>query len=128
MKPNVREWVEKAEGDWTSARREARARKSPNYDDACFHAQQCAEKYLKAKLQAADIPFSKTHNLLALLELVLPVEPFWEELRPLLRALNTFAVDFRYPGESADQAMAKEALAFCKKVRQRVRLSLGIQR
>jgi hypothetical protein len=34
MNPLVAEWVEKAEGDYVSALREVRARKSPNYDSA----------------------------------------------------------------------------------------------
>lgn len=48
MQPLTTEWVQKAEGDLTTARRELRARSAPNYDACCFHAQQCAEKYLKA--------------------------------------------------------------------------------
>ena len=75
MKPITREWVNKAESDITTAQREFRARKSPNYDDACFHAQQCAEKYLKARLQEDDVSFTRTHNLMALLDLLLPLEP-----------------------------------------------------
>lgn len=51
MNPATAEWVSKAEGDFLTAGRELRARKSPNYDAVCFHAQQCAEKYLKAVLQ-----------------------------------------------------------------------------
>jgi HEPN domain-containing protein len=127
MKPLTREWVEKAEGDFATARRELRARKAPNYDAACFHAQQCAEKYLKARLQEENIPFGRTHNLTALLDLLLPVEPLWEILRPHLRALTIFAVDVRYPGESADKAEAREALTLCREVRCRVRLSLGLE-
>jgi hypothetical protein len=34
MKPLTREWVKKAEGDFATAQRELRARKSPNYDSA----------------------------------------------------------------------------------------------
>jgi len=45
------EWLRKAEGDCAPAGRETRARRHPNYDAACFHAQQAAEKYLKALLQ-----------------------------------------------------------------------------
>ena len=41
------EWVEKAEGDFATAGRKLRARRYPNYDAVCFHAQQVAEKYLK---------------------------------------------------------------------------------
>jgi len=44
------EWVEKAEADYRTAEREARVRKAPSHDVVCFHAQQCAEKYLKAFL------------------------------------------------------------------------------
>ena len=44
------EWVDKAEGDFLTALREFRVRKSPNYDAVCFHAQQCVKKYLKARL------------------------------------------------------------------------------
>ncbi len=50
MKPVTAEWVEKAEGDFATAGRELRAAPAPNFDAACFHAQQCAEKYLKACL------------------------------------------------------------------------------
>src|SRR5262245_6490438 len=56
MKPLTHEWIGKAEGDFATARREVRARKAPNYDAACFHAQQCVEKYLKALLQETASP------------------------------------------------------------------------
>ena len=46
MKQLTREWIMKAEGDFHTAARERRARTAPNYDAACFHAQQCVEKYL----------------------------------------------------------------------------------
>jgi HEPN domain-containing protein len=127
MKPIVREWVDKAEADLTSALRESRARKSPNHDDACFHAQQCAEKYIKAVLQCADIRFAKTHNLVALLDLLLPVDPTWELLRPILLRLNLFAVVYRYPGQTANKAVAHEALAQCRLVRTKAREALKLQ-
>ena len=87
---------EKAEGNLATVRREVQARKAPNYDAACFHAQQCIEKYLKARLQEAEIHFGRTHDLVALLHLLLPVEPSWEPLRPNLHTLTTFAVGVRY--------------------------------
>src|SRR5437667_10662757 len=82
MKPLTRQWVKKAEADFQSVRRELRARKQPNLDGACFHAQQCIEKYLKARLQEADLAFPRSHDLERLLDLVKPVEPLWEALRP----------------------------------------------
>ena len=48
MKPETAEWIQKAEGDRGTARREFAVEDTPNYDAVCFHAQQCAEKYLKA--------------------------------------------------------------------------------
>ncbi|MFZ4695832.1 MAG: HEPN domain-containing protein [Verrucomicrobiia bacterium] len=126
MKPLTREWVEKAEGDFTTAVREMRARSRPNYDASCFHSQQCAEKYMKARLQEANLAFGKTHNLTALLDLALPVEPLWEALRASLQTLNAYAVEVRYPGESADRQMARKALALCTGVRNQVRESLRL--
>ncbi|MBD2485703.1 HEPN domain-containing protein [Planktothrix sp. FACHB-1365] len=126
MNPLTIEWVDKAEGDFTTALRELRARKSPNYDAACFHAQQCVEKYLKARLQEAGIIFTKTHNLTVLLDLLLPVEPGYDSFRLKLLALTLFAVAYRYPGASAGKDTAREALDFCKEIRQEVRLSLGL--
>jgi len=102
MKPLTREWVEKAENDRISLHREIRARKNPNYDAACFFSQQCAEKYIKARLIEADIYFKK------------------------VRLLTDFAVEFRYPGAPADLETAKLALKICKSFRAAARFSLGL--
>ncbi|MGG6241531.1 HEPN domain-containing protein [Nodosilinea sp. AN01ver1] len=98
----------------------------PNYDAVCFHTQQCVEKYLKARLLAADISFPKIHDLTALLTLLNPVEPEWERFRPALALLTDFAVEVRYPGFSADQEVAEEMYELCAEVRQAVRQSLGL--
>lgn len=127
MKLLTQEWVSKAEGDFISAQREFRARKNPNFDATCFHAQQCAEKYLKARLQEANIPFGKTHDLVVLLDLVLPTEPLWAVHRSKLRDLTASAVEFRYPGEIADRETARTALAISKEIRHAVRNSLGLE-
>jgi HEPN domain-containing protein len=110
MKPLSSEWVNKAEGDFATASREIRVRKEPNFDAVCFHAQQCAEKYLKALLQEAEVQFGRTHHLIALLDLLVPSFPAWELLRPQLQNLNVYSVSIRYPGESADRAASREAL------------------
>ncbi len=127
MNPLVREWIGKAEGDFTTAERELRARKKPNYDAACFHAQQCAEKYLKAFLQERGLPFVKTHNLVALLDQALVAVPSLELLRPDLQRLNLYAVQVRYPGESADKGTAREAVSVCRHVREALRTTLGLR-
>ncbi len=129
MKANTREWIKKAEADFTSAKREARARKNPNYDAACFFCQQCMEKYLKARLVEADIPFPKTHDLEVLLDLVVSEQPFWESLRPQLAELTGYATAFRYPGESATRsictAAVRNAVLLRKQIRADMRLPLN---
>jgi len=52
--------IDKAEGDFIAALTLYRARKHPNYDTACYHTQQCAEKYLKARLEEAGQPIPRT--------------------------------------------------------------------
>ena len=109
-----------------SATREVRARKAPNYDSACFHAQQCAEKYLKARLQEANTPFPRTHDLEVLLDLLLPIEPDWNRLLSAAQLLTSLAVDVRYPGYTADKAKASDALRACSTVRDAARRSLEL--
>jgi HEPN domain-containing protein len=126
MKPITLEWVSKAEGDWYVAQMSYRARKHPSYDAAVFHAQQCVEKYLKARLEEAGTSFGRTHDLLALHQLVLPLEPGWAVLQPLLVFLNPFAVAYRYPGMMATKADAQDALRNCREVRRVIRLGFGL--
>ena len=125
MKPITREWVNKAEGDFATAQRELQVQQAPNYDAVCFHSQQCAEKYLKACLQEAAIAFSKTHDLTALLNQLIALEPSWETMRPILDALTTYAIEFRYPGASANQMLANQAFHDCCEVRQIIRQHLS---
>jgi HEPN domain-containing protein len=127
MKRITREWVAKAEGDFAMLEREARARKNPNYDGLCFHAQQCAEKYLKARLYEAGIDPPKSHDLISLLEQLLSVEPQWEIYRRDLGYLTDFAVTFRYPGIFADRQTAMEARKRCRAFRQGIRRAFRLK-
>ena len=126
MKPLTREWIGKAENDWGSLLREIRARKNPNYDAACFFAQQCVEKYIKARLVEADIYFKKVHDLTYLLGLAAEIEPLWMSYEQEFRLLTDYAVEFRYPGASADLELAGIALKICRSFRKTARQSLGI--
>ncbi len=126
MNPLVEEWIEMAEGDYRTARRELRARRSPNFSAACFHAQQCAEKYLKARLIAAGARFPKTHDLEALANLLLPHEPRLVKLLPVAISLTSVAVDVRYPGHPVDKVTAAAAVSDCNAIRAFVRQALGL--
>ena len=45
-----------------------------------------------------------------------------------LNALSAFAVDYRYPGESADLDEAREALEKCQKVREIIRHAMHLDK
>jgi HEPN domain-containing protein len=126
MNGPVDEWIAKAEGDFQTAQRELRARRAPNYDAVCFHAQQCAEKYLKAFLMERKIPFRPIHDLEILLGLIVPVSPEFEFVRDLLLLLNDYAVSFCYPGESATKDEARAAVKALRTVRAFVRAKLHL--
>lgn len=61
MNDVIREWIEKAEGDFATANREIIVKDKPNYDAVCFHAQQCSEKYFKALIIECGLIPSKVH-------------------------------------------------------------------
>jgi HEPN domain-containing protein len=124
MKPLALEWIEKGGADLVSAGRECRARRLPNYDAACFFAQQSVEKHLKACLVEDDVPPPRTHDLPVLLDLLVPSHPLWEPLRPQLEVLTSYAVEFRYPGESATREMAREAVRHARRICDIIRQSL----
>ena len=127
MKPSTREWVEKAEADYQLAVVLSRRKKVTFHDHGCFCRHQSAEKYLKARLEEADILPPKTHDLKILLNHLAPVEPLWSALTPAAAALTKFAVRFRYPGEGATAAQAREALKLAKALRHEARLALGLK-
>ena len=127
MNPAVAEWVSKAEGDFATAGRELRARKSPNYDAVCFHSQQCAEKYLKAILQENNKRIPKIHFLLELLAMILKFDGSYEFLKADLEVLEDYSVKFRYPGEFAEKDEAQSAYAAAGTVRKFVRQQLGLK-
>ncbi len=128
MKPLTLEWIEKAEGDYATAGRELRARKFPNFDAACFHSQQLAEKYLKGYLQEHEQTIPKTHSLIDLLALCLQLDLTFHMIRPDLVLLDRFGVHFRYPGERADRTDARSAFRSARVVREFVQTKLNAPR
>ena len=126
MPPDLAEWIGKAEADWATAQREFRVRRRANFDAVCFHAQQCVEKYLKARLIRAGINFPRTHDLVALLALTHKIEPLWQPWKDHLAKLTYYAVTVRYPGESAERIDAAEALKLAKLIRAEIRWGFGL--
>ena len=125
MNPLTLEWIEKAEEDYNSAKW---LQESPNpvHNSICFHLQQCIEKYLKAWLQEAKIPFTKTHDLEELLKLITPTMSAWNLWQPDFKIITTYAVESRYLGDSATDEDIKHAIQICDEVRQSVRKMLNL--
>lgn len=126
MLPMTREWVLKAESDFDAVSTFLRSRKPTRYDPLCFNSQQCVEKYLKARLTEARLRFPKTHDLRALLNLAMPLEPGWSRMLQPLKELSRWAVASRYPGTWASKSDAREAVATCRRFRKLARVSLGL--
>jgi HEPN domain-containing protein len=118
-------WAASAEEDFVLARTAVR-RKQPLASGACFHAQQCAEKYVTALLISKGADFPKTHDLL-LLNNLCSTNGILLEIDP--RHLNTladYAVRTRYPGNAPTAEDAKEAIELAKLVRDFARKFLGL--
>jgi UDP-N-acetylglucosamine/UDP-N-acetylgalactosamine diphosphorylase len=116
MNETVREWIAKAEADHRVARRELNS-DQPSYDAVCFHAQQSIEKLLKAALVHRQTLAPKTHDLVKLAKLVQGVDSslIFDEVE--LHFLSRASVEYRYPGESADQQDADRAIDACEQAR-----------
>jgi HEPN domain-containing protein len=118
-------WVARAEEDFALARTALR-RKQPLASGACFHAQQCAEKYMKALLISKSADFPKTHDLL-LLNNLCSTNGILLEIDPKhLNTLTDYAVRTRYPGNDLTAEDAKEAIELAKLVRNLARKFLGM--
>lgn len=94
----ARGWLAKAMNDLLNADNNLAASEVP-YDTVCFHCQQAAEKLLKAYLVGNGQPAPHTHDLLLLLERVLPLNTAAEQLRDALSILVPYAVEIRYPDD-----------------------------
>lgn len=106
----IDEWVRKARADLATARRELAATTDPNLDAVCFHAQQGVEKLLKACLIHAGREVPRTHDLVQLARMTVAPPLQDERLLDELLFLSRAAVEYRYPGDSAEVEDAREAL------------------
>lgn len=126
MHPLTVEWVQKAEADWSTMRREFAVRQDPNYDAVCFHAQQCAEKYLKALLKENGLAVPKTHDLAALLGMLVESYSELAVYADRMDSLSDLAVEVRYPGVVTDQQDARDALELAGQIRECIRSLLSL--
>ncbi|MDI7267301.1 MAG: HEPN domain-containing protein [Myxococcota bacterium] len=123
----VRQWLRKAEADLGAA--DLLARHDPYLTDVvCFHAQQAAEKYLKAVLVHHQVEFRKIHDIAQLLDLVAAVDPPGAASMRDAGKLSAYAVQVRYPTATPEASVedAAAAIAVAREVRETVLRLLGI--
>lgn len=94
----VKSWFMKANNDLRVAEHIITI-DDPPCDTVCFHAQQCAEKYLKGFLAYNDILFPKTHALEDLVILCKDTEPTIESELDDVEILSSYGVAVRYPDD-----------------------------
>jgi len=70
------------------------------YETLCYHAQQAAEKCLKAVLVDAGVAFPFTHSLARLITIVQNSGVAWDTNLDQAAELTEYAVESRYPGAS----------------------------
>ena len=113
----VKGLVRKAESDLANAEMCLSAKQS--LDTACFHAQQAAEKYIKAYLIAREIDYPYIHNLEKLVELCTQHDPSFISIKPISQELTPYAVELRYDEEFwPDREVAEAARASALAVRE----------
>ncbi|MCS7274114.1 MAG: HEPN domain-containing protein [Candidatus Bipolaricaulota bacterium] len=119
MREEVRWWQEAGQRDLAMAER---LLKSKFYEGTAFHAQQAAEKFLKALLVKYRIEF-RTHSCAAMLKKLHKKLPVEKRLLTLARKLDVHYSDARYPNsvggspqEFYDEAIAQELLDAAKEL------------
>ena len=121
MPPEVRKpgsptnWLRHARSDLALARVQRPA--GVLFEGLCFHAQQAAEKALKAVLLTRAIPVPQTHNIGTLLDLLPPDIILPAPVRQAV-SLTEYAVSSRYPGdlEPVEEKEYREAVGLAEAV------------
>lgn len=86
---------------------------------ACYHSQQCAEKYLKGYLVSQKIDFLYVHDLVYLTQRCMEGNPAFTELEQAARILSIYGAGVRYPMENfvdPDEEEAWEAMRLAEQV------------
>lgn len=118
-------WISYAEDDLGLAHYAMTMPGSRPYRLIAYHAQQCAEKYLKAYLVYHDIDFPFTHDIKKLLKFC--GSHTWIEKIKDAEELTPYAITARYPGvdEIVTENEAHQAVNLASIVRKTIRKALA---
>ncbi|MEM5820946.1 MAG: HEPN domain-containing protein [Candidatus Aenigmatarchaeota archaeon] len=126
MKEDTKKWLKLAEDDLKLSKI------SLDHDIleySVFHAQQAAEKFLKAFLAENNVKIPKTHDLKYIISLCKSIDKSFEQLFELkAEKLTIFSTHARYPEYEFEitREMAKEAIEIAEKVKDFVLKKLNI--
>ena len=113
----VRQWMDYADDDLRLAEHGLKMESGCPFRLIAYHAQQCAEKYLKAFLvyQREDFPY--THNISTLLELCRK-HADWVGSMEQTEILTAYAITTQYPGQDEPVTLtdAQQAVEKAKQV------------
>lgn len=121
----VQQWLDKARKDLATG--EIILREDfEDYENSGFHAQQAAEKFIKAFLVRHQIQFPKSHDIALLRQLVARVDSKLAEKLATADALTPYGVEFRYPGDlpSVSRDEGETALRLAEETRALIMESL----
>jgi len=121
----VPEWIAKAEGDWEALEILLTRNSAGLRDAVVFHAQQCVEKLLKARLIQLGQPVDKIHDLAALSRQLEAVDGQWSWDSEELADLSSGAVLARYPGFETSAEEQAELVELASHLRRALRILLG---
>ena len=110
IRRKVIQWLNYADEDLRLARHALTLATGVPYRLVAYHAQQCAEKSLKAYLVSHRIDFPYTHNISRLLELC-DDRDRWGAALLDAEVLSVYAITTRYPGEDEEVTRDEALLA-----------------
>lgn len=118
---NFSAWLRKADHDLLNIENNLSAKDIP-WDTVCFHAQQVAEKVLKAFLAYHGRDLLKTHDLIALLAQSVTLDRTLSDLEADCRTLTSYGVAARYPDDLFEpgETDGRELVSTMRRLRSRI--------
>jgi HEPN domain-containing protein len=112
MNEFYKDWIKKATEDFLTCKILLENEHFPA-SVVCFHCQQLAEKMIKAYLVKNNIEFSKTHDIVLLIDkYCIPEKQNFTEIREECLLLTDYDILPRYPGDYFEASNSEALLAF----------------
>jgi HEPN domain-containing protein len=113
----VQEWLRYANNDLIVAKHCFEEFSPKQTEISAYHAQQCAEKSLKAYLIYNDVDPPRVHDLKILCKMCREYDDTFSAIEILCAHLTPFGIAVRYPDEIApNESMAATALSNARQV------------